>query len=190
MWPLIRLALARVPSAVWIAGAGLALAVTCLATAYQRGQHDARRAIAAAAHHDTTTRAIAAVAIATQRSDASMARAGEQAARTARARVTVRQQRKDVAALLEAAAPPVLQLVDDQGMQITRDSITIAIQASTIDTLLLERVTRQQLDTARVHAQADQPSGDGSSAAGVAKLAAIAIVAWEAGRWALRGIRR
>jgi hypothetical protein len=168
-------ALSKVPGIAWVILLTVALSFVGGLSLYLAGLRHERQQLHRVALSDSTTRATAAVHTAVQKSDSTVRVARTAAAISDVGRAALPALRVAAAAALDTAPLPLVRLVDAQAGQIARDSVTIAVQAATIDTLLAERAPREQLDTLRQHAvQLEADAGGGVSRRTVAAVVVIA----------------
>jgi hypothetical protein len=139
--------LAQVPGIAWVIAGVLMLIVVGYCAGVRAGAVKVHRA----ALEDSTGTQLAAVATATTKSDRVVAIAHRARAISGSGRAKRELARLAVAAALDSAPPAIVQLVHSDDALLRQDSVTIAVQAAAIDTLLLERAARQQLDTLRAH---------------------------------------
>ena len=151
-WLALRALLARVPGMVWVIAFVLAFLVAGGYAMYRTGYGAAERRGHQIALVDSVRTQTARVDTATAHSDtvvqvAAKARQSSESLRAAR----VAAKQAALGELLATDIPKVQALVALDDSLSARDSVTIAVQAGAIDTLLAERATRERLDTLRVN---------------------------------------
>ena len=159
--------LRRVPSLAWFVLAVLSVAIGLLAY----GEHRGAAKVHAAAVRDSAVHQRARVDTAVHRSDSVVAVAEKAVVISTRGRAHTR-------AVLEAARdsipPTVLEVASEQ---LAHDSVTIAVQAAAIDTLITERGVRIQLDSLQARElEVFKPPGGFSVGEAVKDVAIVALV--------------
>lgn len=190
-WLALRAVVAKIPAIVW------AIVAVCTALLvggwilYRHGEHAGERKVVAAAHADTTRRAITAVATATGRTDSTVAVAHAARVTSDKGRAALAEVRALALPALDSAPVVVQTLVAAQDTQIHQDSVTITKQSAAIEAAANERAERVALDTARVHEREDASTdGGGISAGEVVEVGSIVIVIVEAVRFLLQLVGR